>query len=242
MQAGAVAASINAGHADVSHWPESPGPRAEAIGWGALVDVTPVAAEVGFTCPVAMTRRTWNDCVLWTPEDTRARRVHQDQTARLRDVLWVLRCRASVKRDKPLRELLFDVYRVARCGIRRTPTTAWLQARIVPGDNGDPVVTVDGARLDPRLDLFNHSPTGFAWGYGGSGPAQLALAILADCLGDGLALERHQAFKWDVIGPLPIDRPWTLTEDVVRAWASLLERSQWVALFDADRDDYPLED
>jgi hypothetical protein len=38
-------------------------------------------------------------------------------------------------------------------------------------------------KLDPRLDLYNHSPTGFAWGYGGSGPAQLALALLADVLG-----------------------------------------------------------
>jgi Family of unknown function (DUF6166) len=37
-------------------------------------------------------------------------------------------------------------------------------------------VTVDGRRLNPRLDLWNHSPTGFEWGYGGSGPAQLALA------------------------------------------------------------------
>ncbi len=34
--------------------------------------------------------------------------------------------------------------------------------------------------LGPRLDLANHSPDGFSWGYGGSGPAQLALAILAD--------------------------------------------------------------
>jgi len=38
--------------------------------------------------------------------------------------------------------------------------------------------------LELRLDLFNHSPTGFEWGSGGSGPAQLALAILADHLGD----------------------------------------------------------
>ena len=37
-------------------------------------------------------------------------------------------------------------------------------------------VTVDGRALDPRFDLWNHSPTGFEWGYGGSGPAQLALA------------------------------------------------------------------
>ena len=30
------------------------------------------------------------------------------------------------------------------------------------------------------LNIRNHSPTGFAWGYGGSGPAQLSLAILVD--------------------------------------------------------------
>lgn len=38
--------------------------------------------------------------------------------------------------------------------------------------------------LDPRLDVRNHSPTGFEWGYAGSGPAQLALALLTDALGD----------------------------------------------------------
>src|SRR5262245_4369364 len=36
--------------------------------------------------------------------------------------------------------------------------------------------------LPPRLELANHSPTGFEWGYGGSGPAQLALAMVADGL------------------------------------------------------------
>ena len=34
--------------------------------------------------------------------------------------------------------------------------------------------------LELRLDPFNHSSTGLEWGYGGSGPAHLALAILAD--------------------------------------------------------------
>jgi hypothetical protein len=37
--------------------------------------------------------------------------------------------------------------------------------------------------LPPRNDIVNHSPDGFEWGYGGSGPAQLAFAILADYLG-----------------------------------------------------------
>ena len=46
------------------------------------------------------------------------------------------------------------------------------------------IVVVDGRPLNPRLDLWSHSPTGFEWGYGGSGPAQLALALLADHLED----------------------------------------------------------
>lgn len=43
-------------------------------------------------------------------------------------------------------------------------------------------VKVDGRALPLRLGVRNHSPTGFSWGYNGSGPAQLALAILCDHL------------------------------------------------------------
>lgn len=51
-------------------------------------------------------------------------------------------------------------------------------------------------QLDPRYDLANHSPDGFEWGYNGSGPAQLALAICADALGsDDLAVRLYQHFK-----------------------------------------------
>jgi hypothetical protein len=68
------------------------------------------------------------------------------------------------------------------------------------------------APLSPRLDLRNHSPTGFQWGYGGSGPAQLALAILADHLGnDEEALFLYQDFKWKVISKLPGEQKWELT-------------------------------
>ena len=72
-------------------------------------------------------------------------------------------------------------------------------------------VTVDDEPLDPRLDLANHSPSGFEWGYPGSGPAQLALALLAEHLGDDSeALARHQAFKCQVVTALPHDG-WVLT-------------------------------
>lgn len=84
-------------------------------------------------------------------------------------------------------------------------------------------VTVNGQPLDPRLDLWNHSPTGFEWGYGGSGPAQLALAILADCLGNDMAaLERYQRYKEVVIARLPY-RSWTLTSQEIQRVLEAIE-------------------
>ena len=67
-----------------------------------------------------------------------------------------------------------------------------------------------------RLDLVNHSPTGLEWGYGGSGPAQLALALLADALQDDeAALRLYQTFKWEVVASLPWQE-WTLTQGDVQ--------------------------
>src|SRR5258708_6180172 len=66
-----------------------------------------------------------------------------------------------------------------------------------------------------RLDIRNHSPTGLEWGYGGSGPAQLALALVADCCGRKFA---HPAIYQRVkclVADLPHDG-WILTEDQVR--------------------------
>ena len=81
-------------------------------------------------------------------------------------------------------------------------------------------VTVDGREISARLDLWNHSPTGREWGYFGSGPAQTALAILADYLDNEhaeAAVRMHQRFKFDVIGKLP-RLGWTLTASDVAAW------------------------
>ncbi len=71
--------------------------------------------------------------------------------------------------------------------------------------------------LAPRLDLRNHSPTGFGWGYAGSGPAQLALALAADALGDDdRARAVYQRLKFKLVGSLPQEE-WVLTEDRVRS-------------------------
>jgi hypothetical protein len=79
-----------------------------------------------------------------------------------------------------------------------------------------------GRSLPLRLDLFNHSPSGFAWGYPGSGPAQLALAILADAIGDDArAVRLHQAFKRACIERLDGDRDWQMSREEVRVWVAL---------------------
>src|SRR5262245_31201994 len=70
--------------------------------------------------------------------------------------------------------------------------------------------------LPLRLDLRSHSPDGPEWGYAGSGPAQLALALAADVLGDDEAAQDvYQSLKFKVIGRLPHDG-WSLTEDQLR--------------------------
>lgn len=80
-----------------------------------------------------------------------------------------------------------------------------------------------GYLLNPRHDLRNHSPDGFNWGYGGSGPAQLALALLADALGDDEKAQRlYQDFKFKVIGRLDGDR-FELSEENIRQTVARLE-------------------
>jgi Family of unknown function (DUF6166) len=60
-------------------------------------------------------------------------------------------------------------------------------------------VFVNGTELDPArsLAIRNHSPDGFNWGYGGSGPAQTALAICLHILDNANAARAvYQDFKW----------------------------------------------
>ena len=88
---------------------------------------------------------------------------------------------------------------------------------------GEVLITVDGAPpLDWRSSLAvrNHSPTRPAWGCGGSGPAQLALAILLAVTDEATAERFCQRFKWSVIAPIEADR-WALDADDVIGWLEL---------------------
>lgn len=75
-------------------------------------------------------------------------------------------------------------------------------------DGGETMIT---RRLAPRLDLYRHREA-FEWGYNGKGPAQLALALLADATGDDdLALRLHLAFRERVVQNINAN-PWIITQ------------------------------
>jgi hypothetical protein len=86
--------------------------------------------------------------------------------------------------------------------------TVWLDGKMLP--------------LSPSLALINHSPDGFMWGYGGSGPAQLALAILYEITGNAeFSKAMHHHFKEDFIATLPqadIDMVFDLAGWIQEAW------------------------
>jgi hypothetical protein len=78
------------------------------------------------------------------------------------------------------------------------------------------VVTVDGAPLNPRFDLKRFSAMGFEWTYEGDGPRQLALALLADHLGDDAkALALTETFMREVVSVL--DNAWRMSGDEIEA-------------------------
>lgn len=76
---------------------------------------------------------------------------------------------------------------------------------LITGHYETRIVTVAGNQLLPERSqkLINHSPDGFSWGYTGSGPAQLALAILLQFMPADIAQNCYQVFKWNVVAKWP---------------------------------------
>ena len=84
------------------------------------------------------------------------------------------------------------------------------------------VVTVDGGPLPEHYDVHQFTPYGFEWTYEGEAPQQLALAILADHLGDGhKALALSEGFMSSVIANL--DNDWQLTSKEIDEALSTLK-------------------
>lgn len=98
---------------------------------------------------------------------------------------------------------------------------------------GAALVTIDDAPLGlPTIDERRerrHSPDGFQWGYAGSGPTELARAILVAICRADKSLARsarcYQRFKFDVIARLPKES-FELTDIAVRAWMDGFKASE----------------
>ena len=90
------------------------------------------------------------------------------------------------------------------------------QYRGVRAEHGDAVTVDDGddhRGLDPRHDLRDPGSAGYGWAEDtGDGPAQLALALCADALGDDdRARAVAPAFEDRLVATLPSDG-WVLAE------------------------------
>jgi len=75
----------------------------------------------------------------------------------------------------------------------------------------------------PSQAVYNHSPGGFEWGYLGSGPSQLALALLLDVAGDKeLAETYHHEFKENFVAGWRKDY-WAIYASTIRGWLDIRE-------------------
>lgn len=87
------------------------------------------------------------------------------------------------------------------------------------------IIIEDGEELREVLSpersqkLWNHSPDGFQWSYSGSGPAQLALALLLDAgMDNHKAVRLHQAFKMKFVAQW--GEQWQMSRDEILEWAA----------------------
>lgn len=110
-----------------------------------------------------------------------------------------------------------------------TPDTIYTGVRL-SGPQGQVLgvrVEKNGRPLSPARSqkLRNHSPDGFEWGYLGSGPSQLALALVLDATGDQpLALAAYQWFKHAVVNCWG-DR-WAISAAEIDRWVDQWRRER----------------
>lgn len=72
---------------------------------------------------------------------------------------------------------------------------------------------VDGDKTREVRQVIFHSPTGMEFGFHGSGPADLALTILADHLGEDLPFDAVRRGGWYRPCPHPVDENGDPAED-----------------------------
>lgn len=106
--------------------------------------------------------------------------------------------------------------------------TYHLRRRIGTGETAVTVHPSDGLPY-PLPHFVQHSPDGFEWGYGGSGPSELARCVLIDHLGlDGSDPElqlpvSYQEFKAAKIATIEADY-FEITSGEITGWIAEVSR------------------
>lgn len=95
--------------------------------------------------------------------------------------------------------------------------------------NGPVAVKVRDCLQKPLRHLVRHSPDGFNWGYGGSGPSDLARSIIADALGT-TDPAIYQEFKWEFVAKW--GDSWEISMDEILAWAGVGKEESTAATVD----------
>lgn len=107
----------------------------------------------------------------------------------------------------------------------------WKGIRTPLAERNTVVMNFDGAEFWGNLPLYlsevNHSPTGFEWGYYGSGPSQLAYAILRSYFtfveklsvwsSREQARKHYMRFKEDHVARWKGEE-WKITSDEIWVW------------------------
>lgn len=73
--------------------------------------------------------------------------------------------------------------------------------------------------LPLRLEV-RHYADALSWGSADKGAGQLAIALLADAVSRGAALEHAQAFRMEILEPLPADQDWQISREWIAAWVA----------------------
>lgn len=120
----------------------------------------------------------------------------------------------SVDDRSPLRLVVPGEARPEPTGIAVLP-----ECEAITGDRDDVVLwrSLDGEAHASVPHAARHSPTGIEWGYGGSGPADLARSVLLAFVDPRTAEALYQRFKREVVARVP-DEGGVLRAADVRAW------------------------
>ncbi len=105
------------------------------------------------------------------------------------------------------------------------------------GDASGPVsVVVDQEGREPYKlrHMIVHSPSGLSWGFQGSGPADLALSILADYLGEAAAIPAHDRYDHAIADSIQETAAWLLHQEFKRDFVARLPQDQNITIDGAD--------